>query len=365
MPQNSTDPTLMIYGANGYSGRLIAAEALRRGWQPLLAGRNQAAVQALAVELGLAWRVFGLDSVQRVADALHDVDLVIHCAGPFSQTAAPMLAGCIEAQTHYLDITGEIAVFEQAKALGAQAQAAGITLCSGAGFDVIPTDCLAALLHQKMPDAVALDLGFAGGAALSPGTAKTSVEGMRQGPAVRVEGQIRHVPAGSLTRQIDFGRGPKLAAAIPWGDVSTAYSSTGIPNIRVFVPISAKTLKAMRLSRFLQPLIRLGVVQRFLKQKAGRQVTGPDAQTRAKLRMTVWGEVRNAEGRVLEARIETPNGYDLTSYGPLLLAERILTGPSAAGYRTPSQLLGADMLPQLPGVGDLHLAESVAEQAPA
>jgi short subunit dehydrogenase-like uncharacterized protein len=225
----------MIYGANGYTGELIAREAVSRGLKPMLAGRTAAKVEPLAAGLGLQARVFNLgDAVARTS--VEGMGLVLHCAGPFSATAAPMMAACLAAHAHYLDITGEISVFEHAQTLDAAARAAGIVICPGVGFDVIPTDCVAAALKAALPDATHLALGFDSRSGFSPGTAKTSVEGLAQGGKVRQDGRIVSVPLAYKTRRIDFGDGEKLAMTIPWGDVSTAYATTGIPNIEVYIP---------------------------------------------------------------------------------------------------------------------------------
>lgn len=106
------DSNWIIYGANGYTGELIAREAVRQGLKPTLAGRNKAKVEALAQELGLDYKAFGLDNVDAVSQQLQGFKLVMHCAGPFSATSKPMMEACIKAGTHYLDITGEISVFE-------------------------------------------------------------------------------------------------------------------------------------------------------------------------------------------------------------------------------------------------------------
>lgn len=348
----------VIYGAYGYSGRLIAQEAVKRGHRPMLAGRDANKLQDLAEELGLTWRVFGLQNTESVAHALHDVALVINCAGPFAVTARTMLEACIKANAHYIDITGEIAVFEQAKSMHEEAVTAGVTLCPGAGFDVIPTDCVAKLLAEKMPDAIKLDLGFFGGRSLSPGTAKTALEGIKDGVVVREEHALRHYPLGYLQKTIDFGTGPRTATPIAWGDVSTAYTSTGIANIRVFVSASIRSLRALRIANALRPFLRLGFIQAYLKKRIGRKVTGPDEATRSQQRMHVWGEVTNSKGRKLTAHISTPNGYEITSWGPVLIAEKILSDSQQPGYVTPSILMGADWLVSLPGMGELRFSES-------
>jgi short subunit dehydrogenase-like uncharacterized protein len=118
----------MIYGANGYTGEMIAREAAKRGMRPILAGRNEAAVTALANKLSLPSRVFSLNDEAAVLEGLNEVDLVLHCAGPFSETAEPMMMACLQTKTHYLDITGEISVFELAQSLSGKARKQKIVL---------------------------------------------------------------------------------------------------------------------------------------------------------------------------------------------------------------------------------------------
>ncbi|HRP87435.1 MAG TPA: saccharopine dehydrogenase NADP-binding domain-containing protein, partial [Gammaproteobacteria bacterium] len=236
----------MIYGANGYTGELIAREAVRRGRAPVLAGRSADKVAPLARELGLEHRCFELGSPAAVREGIAGMTLVLHCAGPFSATARPMMEACIETGAHYLDITGEIAVFELAHGLDAEARRRGVLLCPGVGFDVVPTDCLAAALKAALPDATRLALGFDSRGGMSPGTARTSVEGLAQGGRVRREGRLITVPLAWRTRRIDFGDGEKLAMTIPWGDVSTAWHTTGIQDIEVYIPASPKLVARLK-----------------------------------------------------------------------------------------------------------------------
>src|SRR5436305_15188118 len=106
-----TDRPWMIYGANGYTGELAAREAVARGLRPVLAGRNARAVAELALELGLDSRAFALDDPAAAAHGVAGMAAVLHCAGPFVRTSRPMVDACLAAGAHYLDITGEIAVF--------------------------------------------------------------------------------------------------------------------------------------------------------------------------------------------------------------------------------------------------------------
>ncbi len=348
----------MIYGANGYTGHLLAQEAVRQGLTPILAGRTAAAVEALANELQLSARIFDLTDATASRNALDGVAVVAHCAGPFSATSAPLIAACLASATHYVDITGEIGVFEHAHAQHAAAQTANIVVCPGVGFDVIPTDCVAACLHAALPDASHLALGFDTGSGLSPGTAKTTVEGLQLGGMIRESGRLRSVPMGFKRRTIDFGRGEKSATTIPWGDVATAYYSTAIANIEVYLPAPAALAVAMRLLHPLRRLLGRPGVQRWLKAQVDQRISGPDQATRARLPTWVWGEARNAAGQVRTARLQTANGYDVTVLGALLAVRHLLAYTGPGGYFTPAKLLGARCIEQLPGSGSIQISSA-------
>ena len=356
---DSTRPW-MIYGANGYTGALIAREAKRRQLSPILAGRNEARLQALAAELGLEARVFGLEDPAALVERIGDCALVLNCAGPFSATAAPMMEACLAAGVHYLDITGEIAVLEMAQALGERARTAGIVLCPGVGFDVIPTDCVAAVLKRALPDATHLALGFDSRSGMSPGTAKTSIEGLAAGGRIRRDGRIVSVPLAWEVRRIDFGDGEKLAMTIPWGDVATAFHTTGIPNVRVFMPASPRMIARARRANLLRPLLALTWIRTWLQARIARTVTGPSDAQRRSMPTHVWGEATNATGERRTARIRTANGYSLTIDGALHVVDHVLARRPAAGAYTPAGLLGPTLIDQLPGSGPMELVAAAA-----
>jgi short subunit dehydrogenase-like uncharacterized protein len=340
----------MIYGANGYTGRLIAREAAARGLSPVLAGRS-VQVQALADELGLAHRVFALDDAGAVRSGLDGIGLVLHCAGPFSATSAPMLEGCLAAGAHYLDITGEIDVFAHCHAQDARARERGIVVLPGAGFDVVPTDCLAAMLARELPAATHLVLAFEAGGGPSPGTAKTSVEGLGKGGRARIDGELRRVPLAWKTREFVRDGQPRLAMTIPWGDVYTAHVSTGIDNIEVYMAVPPATVARLRRLRLLGPLLETGLAQHFLKRGIERSVRGPSDEKRARTVTHVWGEVRAPDGSEARRHLVVPNGYTLTVTASLGIVEPLLHGTEGtAGFRTPSQLMGAEYVLSLPGV---------------
>jgi len=327
----------MIYGANGYTGELIAREAVRRGQRPVLAGRSAAPVQALAQELGCPWRVFDLAKPE-----LEGVRAVLHCAGPFSYTSAPMVRACLEARVHYLDITGEIVVFESVFRRDAEAKERGIVLLPGVGFDVVPTDCLAAALKEKLPDATELWLAFWSSGTVSRGTLKTMIEGAGLGSAIRKDGRITRVPQAWDAREIPFPSRPRLAMTIPWGDISTAYRTTGIPNIRVYSASSPKTVRMLRRFRPLLPVLRFAPVKRMATAYANRR-TGPSAEERMRSKTELWGRVTNAKGDEVTMTNVVVEGYTFTVKSSLAAVERVLAS-SLRGALTPALAFGGNFV---------------------
>ena len=341
----------LIYGANGFTGQLIAEEALRRGLKPVLAGRNAEALTLLAQQLQLPARAFALDDAAALRAGLDGIGLVLNCAGPFSATNAPMLEACLDVGAHYLDITGEIDVFAHCHAQHARAQQRSIVVLPGAGFDVVPTDCLAALLKRELPAATSLVLAFDAAGGPSPGTARTAVEGLGQGGRARIAGQLVRVPLAWKTRSFDRDGEARFAMTIPWGDVYTAHVSTGIPNIEVYMGVPPATARNLRRLRWLGPLLGSAPVQALLKSQVAKRVRGPSGKARAATGAVVWGEVQDASGQLLRGQLRTPNGYALTVTAALGIVERLLASERPpGGYYTPSMLMGADYVLSLPGV---------------
>jgi short subunit dehydrogenase-like uncharacterized protein len=332
----------MLYGANGYTGELIAREAVARGERPLLAGRSKEKIETLGRELGCETRVFDLDAID-----LSGVSLVLHCAGPFLHTSAPMVRACLSAGVHYLDITGEIAVFEAILARDREAKERGVMLIPGAGFDVVPTDCLAAMLHAKLPDANELWLAFSTKSGVSRGTLKTMIEGAGWGSAIRRDGKITRVPHLFDVREIPFSSGPRLATTIPWGDVSTAYHTTGIPNIRVYSAQSRKGLRQMRWMRPFLPLMKNDTIRRIALKRAER-THGPSAERRARSRVELWGRVANTSGREITMTMTTAEGYDFTVLSSLEAVHEVLR-EATPGAWTPARAFGPGFVTRFPG----------------
>jgi short subunit dehydrogenase-like uncharacterized protein len=344
-----SDKKWMIYGASGYTGELIAREAQKRNLQPVLAGRDQPVISSLARELGCEFRIFTLDSPAYMIDAVSQVDLVLHCAGPFSATSEPMVNACLASKTHYLDITGEIEVFESIRRQHEFAVKRGIFLMPGVGFDVVPTDCLALNLKKFLPDATHLALAFDAQGRPSKGTAQTTIEGLKVGGRVREDGIVKNVPLAHKVREIPFSHEVKLAATIPWGDVSTAYYTTGIPNIEVYKAFPKSDITKMKLARPFRPILGSNAVQRYLKNKIANH-RGPDVVERVNTKCHIWGEVTNAAGETKSAQMVTPNGYVVTVHAALGIVEYLLKYDIETGVRTPAEVMGEHFVRTLPGV---------------
>jgi short subunit dehydrogenase-like uncharacterized protein len=338
----------LIYGANGYTGELITRFSAERGMAPILAGRNAIAVEELAKKHHLDYRVFSLDETDRLDAALQEVEMVLHCAGPFSITSRPMVEACLRNKKHYTDITGEIAVFEATARLDEQAKAAGVMLMPGVGFDVVPSDCLARHLKDRLPTATHLSLAFYGMGKLSHGTQATMTMNVGNGGAVRKDGKITSVPAAWKTREIEFGEVTKTGVTIPWGDVATAFYSTGIPNIEVFTVVPPSNLQMMKASRYLGWLLAMKPFQDYLQSKI--PAGGPSDDERAKGKTLLWGQATDLNGNIAESRMQGPEGYTMTALAALNIAQKILDGNFTPGYQTPAKAYGADLVMEIEGV---------------
>lgn len=337
----------LIYGANGYTGELIAREAVRRGLKPILAGRSQNKIEPLAKELNLIHRTFSLEDKKSLEYTLKEVDFVIHCAGPFSLTSQKMVEACLRLGKHYLDITGEISVFEQMAKRDEAAKRAEIMIMPGVGFDVVPSDCLARHLKNLLPTATNLTLAFYGLGGISHGTQATMTMNAGSGGAIRRNGEIIRVPAAYKTREIDFGEFKKTAVTIPWGDVSTAFYSTQIPDIEVYTVVPKAQLKLLKLSRYLGWLLKTKPVQSYLQKQIPEG--GPSAEERASGKAYLWGEASDEQGNRVEARLICPEGYTTTVLTALEIAGKILDGNLQTGFQTPAKCYGADVILEIEG----------------
>ncbi len=356
-----TAKTWLLYGAYGYSGALILEEALRRGHRPILAGRSAEKLRPLAEARGLESRAFALDDPAEVRKGVDGAALVMHAAGPFVHTARPMIEACLEARASYADITGEIPVFRRTLAQDGRAKERGVALLSGAGFDVVPTDCLAAFVAGKVPAATSLELAFAALGRASRGTSLTALEAAPGGGAVRRGGELRPWTLGRGLKRIRFSDRERLALPIPWGDLETAYRTTGIPDITTYMAVPDGLARALWIAwpatAVWQPVLRR-VLGSSLVQSRGRRAIeargpGPTAEERARSKSLVWARAASRTGASAEAWLEAPEGYDFTALSAVRVVERLLAG-GHVGALTPAGAFGADFVLEIPGTTRLE-----------
>ncbi|MGE5224342.1 MAG: saccharopine dehydrogenase family protein [Omnitrophica WOR_2 bacterium] len=339
----------LLYGSTGYTGNLVASQAVQRGLHPILAGRNAAKVEAQADQLGLDFRVLDLQDLAALERAVGETAAVLLCAGPFTVTSRPVLDACLKTGAHYLDVSGEIPVFEMLAASNERAKARGITLLPGTGIEITATDCLAAHLKQRLPSATHLALAWVNGYPVrnfSRGSMTTMIEHNDYGGRVRQNGELVVVSLSGKTRRIDFGYGPVKARLFPWPDVFAAFYSTGIQNIETYQVLPGQVEWMVVLQPYLGPLFRLAPVKSLLKRAIRLRSEGPDPGELAGARALVWGEVSDDQGRLAVSRLAGPEAYAWTAITALDAVKKVLAGSAPAGFQTPSLAFGADFVLQ-------------------
>jgi short subunit dehydrogenase-like uncharacterized protein len=318
---------LLIYGATGYTGRLAAEQAKAVGLEFEIAGRDPNKLAAASAELGVSHRIFSLDDRDSLNVHLAGCAVLLNCAGPFARTAEPLMHACMQVGAHYLDITAEINVYRQAEILGERAAAMGTMLLPGVGWDVVPTDCLATHVMKRViqPQRLRIALEVAG--SMSRGSAVSAGEIIGAGLMARVNGVL--LPKGDATAAIfDFGKGPVECAPLSFGDLVTAWHSTAIPNIEMFVHVSDNA---------------------FPKGDLALLPDGPSAEERDNHQARALAEVTGADGFVVRSVIETLNGYSFTPLAAVEAARRVLAGEHRPGFQTPVTVFGTGFAETIPG----------------
>ncbi len=328
----------MIYGAYGYTGRLVIQEALSRGHTPVIAGRSYDKLIPLAKQYNLDYLVFDLKNEEKLSKAVQDFDLVFHAAGPFKYTSDPMVKACLKSGTNYVDITGEIPVFEQNFSYHNQAKDKNIAIISGVGFDVVPTDCLAKHISEKIPNPSDLKLGIAGGGSPSAGTLKTMIEYISNGLLFRRNGQlVKYYPEKDI-REIRFSDKVRPVFPAVWGDLATAFRTTNIPNITIYMPQSKQISSLSKIIR-----LKKKTAQNWIE----RNIHGPDEQTRNNARSYIWAQVTNDKGDKAQAWLETMEGYRFTAIAGVKSVEKVFE-LKPKGALTPALAFGQDFILEIP-----------------
>jgi short subunit dehydrogenase-like uncharacterized protein len=337
---------LVVYGASGYTGRLILAEARARGVDVVAAGRSRERLAGL----GAPVRVAAADHPGELAAAFAGARVVINAAGPFHLTAAPVLRACLKVGAHYLDVGGEGPTFEALARYDEPARRAGMMVMPGAGYVVAASDALAAHVARRLPHALRLWFGFSRADPISRGSLASMLDLADSRVTIRRGGRLVAVPSGSLSRAFDFGEGPSPCMLVPWPDPFSAYLTTAIPNIEAHLEADPMTQCAYRTASLFAPALKLPMARLALDVLTQGWPEGPSEAERAATPKIAIAEAEDAYGRRVAARLSTPNVYSFTRDCVVALARRALGGDAPAGFQTPAGAYGPDFPLELPGV---------------
>ncbi|MBK7447943.1 MAG: saccharopine dehydrogenase NADP-binding domain-containing protein [Anaerolineales bacterium] len=342
---------ILVYGSYGYTGQLIVEHAVKEGLDLILAGRDEKRLREQAEKFNLPYRSFAVEETAKLDAALQEVDAVLHCAGPFVLTFKAMAEACIRNKKHYVDISGEIEEFEELALMNDEAKRAGVMLLPGGGFDVVPSDCLIAYTAGKLPGATDLKLYIKSiGSGVSRGTARSGVENSHRAGRIRRDGKIVSVPNLYDSKDIDFGRGPSKLVTMGWGDVSTAYHSTGIPNVTVYMGFPKSMISVMKFTKVAGPLLYSRAARNFIKWLIGIFFApGPSREKNKTGFSLLIAEVTDGT-KTISAKLRTPEAYYLTALTSVEIMKHILSNDLKPGFQTPSKVYGADFILQFAGV---------------
>lgn len=335
---------VLLYGATGYTGRLIAAKLAGSSIDVVLGGRNGNKLLPLARELGRPCRVFGLGPGEPIDNALEDIAVVLHAGGPFKQTASPMMAACIRTRTHYLDLAGEWPIFADAMNRSTAASVAGVMLMPGVGFNLVASDCLLALAAARVPDAAMLRLAISRPEIILRGTLRSLLDLTGADVWVRHGGDLRPVPAGHLYRDFDFGDGIRRATAVTWPDVVTGQFTTGIADIETYVEADWMVRLAQQMGAITVPWTNTatGRVMTEVLSHAWPEAPSREAMVRARFVLVV--EAADRWRRLTSLRMRTLNGYTVTQIVASEIVRRVLDGEHKPGFRTPASIFGGEFI---------------------
>lgn len=342
---------ILIYGAYGYTGSGISRLAAEYGITPVLSGRNASKLKALADEVGYDYITLSLeDNHQNLVRVLKQFELVMHIAGPYTYTSEPMINAAIEAQTHYVDLTGENHVIQAQLDRDQEFIDAGIMVMPAVGYDVVPTDCLNFYVAKQIDKPTKLTLVMNGnyteveGAATSRGTLKSGLEMLSRPIMSRQNGEMVEMGQAKVVKREVDGKVETLVQ-IPWADMMTSWVSTGVPNIETY-QVQDGELPGWVLwlsKREWGKNMLVWMIDKFSPE-------GPPPEAQEKRQTQLVATASNAAGESFTAEMITPEAYLLTFHSALIIAKNILDGQWQLGFQTPAKVYGPDLALQVPGV---------------
>ncbi|MGO9754274.1 MAG: saccharopine dehydrogenase family protein [Solirubrobacteraceae bacterium] len=344
---------VVLYGATGYAGRLTADAMHEAGLLPVLAGRRPEAVRMVAEPLGLPIRSAALEDPASADRLLDGAAVLVNCAGPFAATQRPLVDACIRTGTHYLDLAGEVPEHRSLEARDHEARAAEIMLLPGAGFGCVPTDCLAAHVAARVPNAKQLELAFKTVGGVSRGTAQTLLGSLHRPGVLRHNGELVPARAAEHTTTVDFqdGDGPTIVVTNPWrADLVTTGHSTNVPNVETFAALPTPVRVLMRHGRRARPLLDSRLWPGLLRTITACMPEGPDRTELDTGRSVCWARATASDGTVATSTLRGPDAYLFTAMAATMCTRLILTAHATPGYATPATAFGADSVLDIPGV---------------
>jgi short subunit dehydrogenase-like uncharacterized protein len=347
----------LVYGATGYTARLVIEALLRADIRPVLSARKLAPLKTLAEKLGLPYVAAQLDEPGSLSAALQGMRVVLNVAGPFVQTAAAVARACLVAGAHYLDISGEVDALSSLSKLHTVARERGVMLMPGVGFDIVPSDCLCAYTASKVPSVRRLRVAVSGLELASPGSLKTLVYELGRRTRVRRGGELVDIMPGELRRQFDFGAGPKPCVAVSWGDLITAPVTTGATDVETYFELTWALAATLQANRQFGWFYRLPWVQQALRGSLSIGGGGPTAEQMATRRAAIVVEAEGPGGRASN-RLVTPEAYTLTAATAAAIAVRVLSGDVEVGFQTPGRIFGPDFILRFAGVTRVEVGGS-------
>ena len=322
---------IVLFGATGYTGELTARRLVADGAKPLLVGRREQAVKALAADLNLEHAVADAGHPDQVRALLDPGDVILSTVGPFLRHGLPAVQAAVDARAHYLDSTGEPPfirrVFEE---FGPKARAAGVGLLTAMGYDFVPGNLAGAIAAQRALDAggtpTQLDVGYfltgkVGAGAMSGGT-RASVGGVMLAPSFAWRGgRLQVERGGAHVRSFRVGGRTRTGLTVGGSEhLALPVSYPTLQDVRVYLGWADKASRVVQVGGAVTgalgrlPVIR-PVLERGVQRLAGTGSTGgPGPAERALTGSLAVAEAKDRDGRLLAtAVLRGPNAYDLTA----------------------------------------------------
>ena len=333
----------LIYGANGYTGRILVEQAAKQGHKPVIAGRSPEKIKPLAEQYDLPYSILDLHDINALSEKVADFKLISNFAGPFPLTARPIAEACLENGINYIDVSGDLNTIQYIFDLNEKARAKSIVMIPAAGFITYATECLAHYIAEQIDETKFIELGVYIIGGTSRGTAISTVDSIKDGCLIRKDHQLIPVKFGKDTKKIPFPDGRKPAWAVPLAELLTVHKALTIPDIKVF-NVMPHFLHLLRLiAPLIQKTMKIEVFKRIAKKIAAKQPEGPTREQNLNTKSYLWARAGDKIGNEKQAWLETPEAYYFTALLNIRFAEVIL-GSDLKGSITPSEAFGKDLI---------------------